>query len=223
MSRSRSLTGLAVLILSALGCFADDQALWKEYGLVHSEAGKQGRVSFTAYRFKDLTGALAAWEWQRSPAGKPCDEAPYCTLDANRTIIFDDNYLVIFNSLQVRKADVDAVFARLPEKTETALPVLLTFLPREGLVPDSARYILGWNSLKAFAPQIAETNPGFDRGGEAQIAEYLLQGENAPAKLALFNYPTPDMARFYATEFKTLPGTHVKRSGVLVAIVYGGA
>ena len=40
----------------------------------------------------------------------------------------------------------------------------------------------------------------------------------------MFDYPTPEMARFHAVNFKTLGNNvHVKRSGVLVAVVFGRA
>ncbi len=97
MSRSCSLA-IAFLALVASLSADQDQALWKEYGLVQTNSGTSGKLNYTAYRMKDLTGALAAWEWQRSPQGKACDQAPYCTQDGNRTVVFDDNYVVVFNA-----------------------------------------------------------------------------------------------------------------------------
>jgi hypothetical protein len=168
--------------------------VWSEYGLVHTEAGKQGKLSYTAYRFKDLTGALAAWEWQRSPEGKPCDQAAYCTQDGARTIVFQDNYLLVFNRPNPPKPAMDAVIAALPGKTDTELPAILTFIPRQGLVPDSARYVLGKESLSAFAPELAGTDPGFAQGAEAQVAQYKLD-DQSPVHLAIFYYATPERAR----------------------------
>jgi hypothetical protein len=43
------------------------------------------------------------------------------------------------------------------------------------------------------------------------------------AKLVLFDYPTPEMARLHTVDFKLVPGAQVKRSGVLVAVVLPGA
>ena len=111
----------------------------------------------------------------------------------------------------------------LPNKHETSLPAILSFLPRQGLIPNSARYVLGPASLKAFAPELASIQPGFDQGAEAQVAQYHVAKGEAPVHLALFNYPTPEMARLHTTQFKRLPGTHTKRSDVLLAIVYGPA
>lgn len=212
-----------VCFLFAIPAFGDDQSLWQEYGLVHSESSKLGKLSVTTYQMKDLTGALAAWEWLRSPSGKSCGLAPFCTADKNRTVIFDDNYVVMFQGGVPTKAQADQVLNALPQKKGTALPAILSFLPHQGLVPDSARYVLGAASWHAFAPELAAIRPGFDEGAEAQVAEYRVGQSAAPVHLAIFNYPSPEMARDYAARFKALPDVHVKRSDVLLAIVFGPA
>ncbi len=202
---------------------ADDSALWKEFGLVRRTTNSQAAASVTVYEMKDLTGALAAWEWQRSPAGRPCHYAAFCTVDAGVTTVAVDNFVLSFGAGKrpLRQADVDAAVAVLPNKKETSLPALLTFLPREGLVPESARYVLGPVSLSAFAPELADTQPGFEQGAEAQVAQYGVSNAGAPARLALFYYATPEMGRLHSVRFRLVPGAFVKRSGVLVAVVYG--
>jgi Family of unknown function (DUF6599) len=221
MSWRRSLIFGCLLLASSL--VADDNALWREYGLVHSTTTPLGKLSVTSYQMKDLTGALAVWEWLRSADSRPCDLAPFCTRDPNRVVLWDDNYVVTFAGGIPTKAAVDSVLNALPDKRDTALPAIFTFLPHEGLVPESARYVLGPESLKAFAPQLASANPGFQEGAEAQVAEYTIAHDSKPLHLAIFYYPTPEMARLHALAFKPLPDTHVKRSGVLLAVVFGGA
>jgi hypothetical protein len=213
---------LAVVPLSADSA-DNDQALWREYGLLSTKQTQQGELQITTYEMKDLTGALAAWEWLRSPAGRPCDLTPFCTADGNRTVISDDNYLVVFDGAPPTKAQVDAALNALPNKHQTSLPAILTFLPREGLVPDSARYILGPVSLAKFAPELASGKPGFSEGAEAQFGEYRIGKNEKPVRLALFYYPAPEMARLHSVNFKQIPGTHVRRSDVLIAVVYGNA
>ena len=221
MSRSRGLVLAGFLIAGAL--FADDQALWREYGLVNTQVNHRGSSTITVYRMKDLTGALAAWEWLRPSDGRACDEAPFCTEDGKQTVIADDNYVVKFEGPRAPRAEIDAVLNALPDKRESSLPAILTFLPHEGRVPNSARYVLGPVSLQTFAPDLAAANPGFDQGAEAQVAEYHV-GKNAPpVHLAIFYYPSPEMARLHAAKFKELHDAHVKRSSVLVAVVFGRA
>ncbi len=220
MSRTKCLA-LALLFSGSL-LAAGDAALWREYGLVHTGTGKAGRLSVTTYQMKDLTGALAAWEWLRSPEGRTCELAEFCTSEPKQTIISHDNYVVTFNG-RPTQAQVDQVLNALPNKKDTSLPAILTFLPHQGLVPDSARYILGPASLKAFAPEFESNQPGLDQGAEAQLAQYRVGKSATPVRLALFYYPTPEMARLHSANFKLMPDAYVKRSGVLVAIVYGGA
>ena len=184
---------------------------------------KAGALTITTYEMKDLTGALAAWEWLRSPKGKTCNLSSFCTQDENRTVVSDSNYVVTFEGAVPSKARVDAVMNALPNKRETSLPAILTFLPQEGLVPDSAGYVLGKASLEAFAPELASVHAGFEEGAEAQVAQYKVGNGSTPVHLAIFNYPTPEMARLHAADFKKLPNVHVKRSDVLLAIVFGPA
>jgi Family of unknown function (DUF6599) len=222
MSRSK-LLGVIALFLCAGSVFAEsDSAIWKEYGLVNGQTSSIGKLAVTAYQMKDLTGALAAWEWLRTPQGKTCDLAEFCTAEPNRIVVSQDNYVVAFHG-KPTKDQVDSFLKSLPDKKGTSLPAILTFLPHQGLVPDSARYVLGPESLKAFASDLDSTSPGFEQGAEAQVAEYRVGNSGQPVRLALFYYASPEMARLHAINFKLVPGAHVKRSGVLVAVVYGGA
>jgi hypothetical protein len=172
---------------------------------------------------KDLTGALAAWEWLRSPAGKSCDQAPFCTQEANRTTVLHNNYVVTFDNPAPPKASVDQVLEGLPEQRDSTLPAILTFVPQQGLVPDSARYLLGKASMAEFAGELAAVDPGFAEGAEGQVAEYKLPGSKSPARLAIFYYASPEAARLSIDRFRQIPGAQVKRSGVLIGVVLPGA
>jgi hypothetical protein len=215
----RAKLAFSLLLFAALAAAANDDALWREYGLVHTSSSKLGKIDVTAYQMKDLTGALAVWEWLRSPAGQACDLTVYCTRDGNRTVVLDDNYVVVFDGGVPTRSQVDSVLSTVPNKRGTSLPAILTFVPQQGLVPDSARYVLGPESLKTFAPELAAAKPGFNEGAEAQVAEYKIAKDPNPIRLAIFNYPTPEMARLHAAQFKRIPSLRVKRSGVLLAII----
>lgn len=209
---------LAALVFFSIALLAGDQSLWTEYGLVHSGTLQQGKLAITTYQMKDTTGALAAWEWQRSPQGRTCDLAPACTQDGSHTVVSDDNYVVVFDGAQPGKEQVTDFINSLPNKHDSSLPAILTFLPQQGMVGNSARYILGPASLAAFAPELTPTKPGFENGAEAQVADYHLGKEEKPVRLVLFYYATPEMARIHTATFKRVPGFYVKRSDVLVAV-----
>ena len=220
MPRRQRVIGASLLFASCV--FADDRALWREFGLAETQTLQQGGRSITAYRMKDLTGALAAWQWQRTPADRPCAANAFCAQDSKRTLITEDNYLFSINGPAPTQAQFAALLKTLPNMRDTSLPAILTFIPRHGLVPNSSRYILGPESLQAFAPELSRIQPGFNEGAEAQVAQYEL-GNSVRARLAIFNYPTPEMASLHAPQFKALADVHVKRSGVLLAMVFGGA
>ena len=219
----RCCLALLIPVLLSASQSNQDQALWNEFGLVHSEVKQSAKYKVQTYEMKDLTGALAAWESLRSPNSQTCDLAPFCTRDRDRTAIADDNYVVVFQGGTPVKADLDTLFATLPNKRDTALPALLTFLPKHGRVPNSARYVLGPISLAAFAPELAHLKLGFSQGAEAQVAEYKVNNDPNPVHLALFYYPAPEMARLEMAQFQSLPSIHVKRSSVLLAVVFGPA
>lgn len=212
----RSGLGLAAFFSLSFGLFADDQSLWREYGLVHSETAPFGKMTLTSYQMKDPTGALAAWEWLRSPLGRSCDLAPFCNQLGDRTVVSDFNYVLIFEHGLPTKAEVAAAMKLVPNKRDSSLPAILTFLPQQGLVPNSARYVLGPASLNAFAPELASFKAGFESGAEAQVADYHVGKNDKPVRLAIFYYAAPEMARLHAADLKRLSGVHVKRSGVLV-------
>ena len=202
-----------------------DAAVWKEFGLVASESapysGAGLKTTVTAYRFKDTTGALAAWEYLRPSDGKRCQLAPSCSEDASQLLVFDANYVLVFAGKRPDKKQVDDLFQQLPAKHESSLPAILTFVPRLDLVPNSARYILGLASLKQFAPELVSAEPGFEQGAEGYLATYQVDG--SPVRLVLFYYPTPEMARLHSIQFKLVPNTVVKRSAVLIAVATGGS
>jgi hypothetical protein len=220
MPRRQRLVSASLLFTTCV--FGNDPALWREFGLADTQTIEQGGRSITAYRMKDLTGALAAWEWQRRPADRPCAANAFCAQDGKRALITEDNYLFAINGAAPSEAQFAAFLKTLPNLRDTSLPAILTFIPRKGLVANSTRYILGPESFQTFAPELSRVKPGFEQGAEAQMAQYDL-GDKVRAHLAIFNYPTPEMARLHAPEFKALENVHVKRSGVLLAMVYGGA
>jgi len=224
MPRRQQIVGACFLLAS--GAFADDQAIWREFGLAETQTVQEGAHTVTAYRMKDPTGALAAWQWQRTTDDHICTVTAFCAQNGKRTLVFEDNYLLAIDGLPPSRAQLDAVLSALPSKRDTSLPAILTFVPRNGLVPNSSRYILGPESLRAFAPELSGTKPGFAESAEAQLGEYEVKdnaGNGARARLALFYYPTPEMARIHSQEFRKLPGIDIKRSGVLVAMVLPGA
>src|SRR4051794_33246732 len=93
MLRCSRLVSLSILFFAGL-LNASDADVWKEYGLVHSETVHRGNQTVTSYQLKDLTGAIAAFEWQRPPHADNCQLASFCAQDEQQTIVSDANYIV---------------------------------------------------------------------------------------------------------------------------------
>jgi hypothetical protein len=204
---------------------AADSEVFKEFGFVSSSAaeyrGAKGRGTVTAYRMNDATGGLAAWDWLRASDARRCELADHCAVWGSTVLINDANYVLEFRGVSPSKADLQALIAVLPGRRPSDLPPVVNFVPVKNVVPNSARYILGPASLGSVAPTLAGANPGFENGAEAHYTAYRVGG--GTVQLVLFDYASPEMARIHTVDFKAIPGTQVKRSGVLVAVILPGA
>jgi hypothetical protein len=191
----------------------EQPAAAREFGLLESEAGRyeQGKKAFAlaVYRLKDNTGALAFEQSLRAPGSA-------------RRLFRHQNY--VFETLEgtAPRGALDAfLLPTLPKTDRTATPNLLRYLPARGRVSGSERYILGPESLKAYAPKIPPGAAGFDFSGELQAAEY--QSPEGGAWLGVFQYPNQLIARQQAEALERaltgLPSVALKREGPLVAVV----
>lgn len=198
-----------------------DQALWEEYGFTQAEQavyeGGGKTFTVTGYRFKDSTGALAAFQWQQPADARPSKLAKVAVETNDLALIEAGNYLLKFENFKPQVADLNVVYGNLPKFENSPLPMLPGYLPDQGLVPNSERYVLGPASLEKFAAGIRPSIAELSSGAEAQVARYKVgSGEVA---LAIFSYPTPQFARQRLTEFQNIAGAAVKRSGPLVAVI----
>ncbi len=226
-------TGAAELLPAKLGAFRQtssvepqsvDSKVFNEFGFVSSEAATYGgtgsKGTLTAWRMKDATGALAAWDWLRPAQAHHCDLAEHCAVNGSQTLVVDANYVLQFDGLTLTKETIQTLAAALPNRHPSDLPPVVGFVPLQNVVPNSSRYLLGPESLRGVAPELVKANPGFDQGAEAHYTAYNVEG--GTAKLILFEYPSPEAARLHAASFKKVSGAQVKRSGVLVAVVLPG-
>ena len=198
----------------------DGIAVWVEYGLEGAESAdfKSGDRAFTAtaWRFKDATGALAAWQWQRPTGAKPAKGMEMAASFPGGIIAAKGNYLIKIEGASLSASEIYPVFDGLPGFREQSLPSLPSYLPGTRAA-NSERYVLGDKSLAAFLPGWAPERAGLDLGVEAQVAQVAFgAGE---AKLAIFRYPTPQLARLKIAEFEADSKLAVHRSGPLVAVL----
>jgi hypothetical protein len=196
-----------------------DKELYDEYGLEATESADytspdKKPISATAWRLHDSTGALALFDSRRPPGATPSDFAQLAVHTSDGTIFVFGNYVFQFTGGMFDQPTLNELYTQLARVENAPLPALSTFLPQDGLVPNSERYILGPVSLQRVEPGIPPSVAGFRMGAEAQFGQY--QTPKGPLKLIIFDYPTPSMAREQAAEFQKIPGAVVKRTGPLV-------
>jgi hypothetical protein len=202
-----------------------DNGVWEEYGLKDSESAtyEHGKERFTAaaYRLQDTTAALAAFDWQRPPDARPSNLASLAAETAEGVVLAHGNYLFSFQGYKPSAAELAAVLDPLRNVDSTPLPTLPGFLPSRGLISNSERYILGPASLQKFDAGIPPSVAAFHLGAEAQIGAFRTGKGNTT--LAIFNYPTPQIAMGKEQDFQKIAGAMVKRTGPLVAVILSPA
>ncbi len=179
-----------------------DTALWQEYGFKAAEQADFGRFKVTAYQFDDSTGSYAVSLLMRA-------EKPH---------VFG-SYALVCTGACPPPAEYAELLKYLPGRTGGALPGLGSYLPAAGLVPGSERYVTGPVSSSRFAPQIPVKTAGFQFSAEAATAKYHTPA--GEADVAVFEYPTPQIARSEYNDLRELSGVFAKRTGTLVAVESG--
>ncbi len=198
-----------------------DRAFWDECGFQQAEqAGYEfqtRKFTATAYRLQDSTGSLAAFDWQRPADAKPSALGKLAVESSDSVTLAYGNYLLSFSDYKPSVAEIDGLVQTLPKLEQSPLPALMGYLPDKGLVPNSERYILGPVGLEKFAPGISPSTAAFHFGAEAQFGVFHLP--SGDMKLAIFSYPTPQIARERLVDFQRISGAMAKRAGPLVAVV----
>ena len=202
-----------------------DQAVWDEYGLKESEAATYqsgaGKFTLTVWRLQDTTGALAAFQWQRPRESTPASGTMLAAETPTSLLAVHGNYLLAFAGYKPAAEELTGLFGSLANVDSTSLPALSGFLPSGALVPNSERYVTGPASLQKFDPAIPPSVAAFRLGAEAQLG--VFHSAKGDMTLAIFNYPTHQIAMQQVAAFEKLPGAAAKRSGPLVAVVMSPA
>jgi len=203
--------------ISAKPAAVADQKLWSEYGLQETEEAQYEKFTATAYRLQDSTAALGAFDWQRPKEAKQSQLGKLAVETATDTMLAHGNYLLVFQGYKPKFVELEPLLQYLPKLDQAPLPALRDNLPSSGLVPNSERYVIGPVGLDSFYAGIPAGVAGFHLGSEAQIGTF--RQSSGEMKLAIFSYPTPNIARDRLAEMQKLPGAMAKRSGPLVAVI----
>ena len=211
-------------------------ALLKEYGFTDLESATYVRddgrkLTIKAARFNDASGAYGAFTFYRM---RPMITETIGDQGASL------NERVLFRRGNIL---VDAVFAKLsamsaaelrelasdlplPPGTAADAPDLPAYLPRQSLVANSTRYVLGPLALEKLDAPITAEMADFNAGAEVVLGNYNSSG--GEATLAVISYPTPQIAAEHlrrvdaARANTTNAGPFFdRRSGPIVAIATG--
>jgi hypothetical protein len=202
-----------------------DRAIWDEYGLKESETsvfedGKK-KLTATVWRLQDPTGALGAFDWQRPAKSTASTAAKLAAETPTGLFLAHGNYLISLDGYKPTAEELGSFLNSLNHVDTTSLPVLPRYLPVDGRVPNSERYVLGPAALEKFSPLIPPSVAAFQYGAEGQIGTF--RGPKGEATMAIFNYPTHQLAMQRISEFEKIPGAVAQRSGPLVSVVLASA
>lgn len=218
---------------------ADQAPLLREYGSLRAEqasyrrGGATGQI--TLHEMQDRSGAYGAFTLLRARIGQAGGQATQVgeggARSGNRFVFYQGNYLATGEGA-FGVADLKALVNQLQvqKRPQPSLPTLPSFLPRQGFIPGSDRYVLGPVALGQVAPLGPGDWVGFAYGAEVEAARYRV--DNAEATLLLISYPTPqiaaerlrDLERFFNLNGggdPLRPLAYAKRSGSLVAFASG--
>jgi len=181
---------------------AANAAVLKEYGFTDVTEATYSRddgrqLTLKVARFEDASGAFGAYTFYR--AGDMHDEeiGDQGSSLGQRVLFFRGKILVdaTFTRLSAMSAaELRELAQNLPKTsgTESKLPDLLGYLPKQFYVKDSAKYIVGARALEKVAAPMAAQVVDFNNGAEVVVGDYNVSGSSG--KLTLIAYPTAQIA-----------------------------
>jgi uncharacterized protein DUF6599 len=188
-------------------------------------------LTVKAAQFEDAAGAYAAFTFYRQPLMRAEDIGMLAASLNDRVLFFTGSVLVDVQFDHVTAmsgAQLRELAAHLPVATGPAavLPTLAAHLPREQLVPQTARYLIGPEAYSALNINLSPELIDFSKSPELLWAR--VNGEaSGSAEILLIAYPTPHIAIAKLPAFEQLapPSTGgasaAKRSGPIIALVRG--
>jgi hypothetical protein len=197
-----------------------DKPVWDEYGLDEAARASydDGKVQFkaTGYRVRDTTAALAVFQWLKPVGWRTSDISELAVTNGTDTLFAKANYVILLEGHLPDSDKRDILYVQLARMELSALPLLAGYLPPDGLIDGSARFVTGPASLAKFEPRIQPSIAAFHLGAEAQLGRY--RTPKGDLSLVIFNYPTPAIARDVTAKMLTVPGAIAKRTGPMVAV-----
>jgi hypothetical protein len=209
---------------------ASNAALLKEFGFIGEQSASYAhddrKLELNVMRFADAGGAYGAYTFYLQPDAIKEDIGDEGASLSHAVLFRKGNLLVEskFDQLTAMSAaDLRELAAGLPAATgpQANLPTLPNYLPKNSLVANSIRYIIGPEAFNRLAFPLSSALIDFSRGSELVAARYRISDSNA--ELLLISYPTPqiaaDRAKAIASAASQVQSSiAVHRSGPIVSV-----
>lgn len=213
---------------------AGQAPLLREYGARRATQANYHRGTATAqvtlHEMEDRSGAYGAFTLLRA-GGQAAPLGEDGARVGERYVFYQGNCLVTTEGA-FGVTDLKILVGQLQKQkpVQASLPTLPLFLPQQGLIAGSDRYLLGPVGLGQVVPIGLGDWVGFAYGAEAEAARYRVG--NAEAMLLLISYPTPQIAAERLRDFERLfnlngagdplrPLAYAKRAGSLIVFAFG--
>jgi hypothetical protein len=210
----------------------------KEYGFTDFERAAYTRddgrkLTVKAARFQDASGAYGALTFYRSPDMEAQNIGDRAYSLNQRVLFYRGNILIdaVFEKLsEMSAAELRELAGDLPRPSgaEVSLPGLLGYLPRQGAVANTERYIEGPVALGQSNSPVPAQYIDFGKRAEVTLQSYNVGG--SPATLMLVGYPTPQIAAAQLAQMQQAQAGHqlgdqlrFRRTGPILAVVSGTA
>lgn len=188
-------------------------AVLKEYGFTDFASSTYTRddgrtVKIRAARFADASGAFGAYTFFVQPEMAKEQIGDQGSSLGQRVLFYRQHVLVdaLFSKESVMSgAELRELAGDLPRPSTNSgkLPSFIEFMPRQGYIPHTQKYVMGPAALAALAPPVSADLVDFSASSEVTLGRYnTASGE---ATLMLISYPTPQLA---AEHLKRIDAAH---------------
>ena len=226
-------------------------AVLKEYGFADAAIATYTRddgrtLKIRAARFADASGAFGAYTFYLQPQmtaeNTKDDKIGDQAAALGQRVLFYRGQILVDAQFSRESAMSGAQLRELAGALPRAggnlanLPSFIDFMPHQGYVANTQKYVMGPAALAALALPVSADLVDFNASSEVTLARY--NTPSGEATLMLISYPTPQLA---AEHFRRIDAAHQmaqpqagvssvenagsffdKRTGPIVAIVSGG-
>lgn len=233
----------------------DRAAVLREYGITSGERAEytsgSDKIDVTLYRMVDPSAAFGTFTFLREPdmaLPPPVPAASYAASKRGRAVLVVGDLVMEVDSpgKQLASGDLNALARSVAGKADRRpYPPIAAFLPHEGLIPGTERYVVGPLALARVFPPAAEVKSdwaGFGNSAEAMLGRYRLGQDSGTSSakdrpegvLLLILYPTQQLAADRYNELSKVfalnvnagqagdkPAIYGTRTSALVALMSG--